>query len=165
MSEEDFMGTSGSGFDPVQRVTTSIFSCATAFLYDTSSLPNSLGISYMVLDNVNPSLRARDHAQVVWNERLVAEVRQSAQIWFREDCGLEVDWTSAALVDKSTESRLAVLARTEGVIAGLRVVEVVVDEFQENLVWSSVVDDGDFVEPGTVIGHLSGSVRSILQIE
>ena len=159
------MGTSGSGFDPFQRVTTSIFSSATAFLYDTSSLPNSLGISYMVLDNVNPSSRARDHAQVVWNERLVAEVRQSAQIWFREDCGLETDWTSAALVDKSTENRLAVLARTEGVIAGLQVVEVVVDEFQENLVWSSVVDDGDFVEAGTVIGHLSGSVRSILQIE
>ena len=85
----------------------------------------------MVLDNVNPSSRARDHAQVVWNERLVAEVRQSAQIWFREDCGLETDWTSAALVDKSTDNRLAVLARTEGVIAGLQVVEVVVDSFRK----------------------------------
>jgi nicotinate-nucleotide pyrophosphorylase (carboxylating) len=81
------------------------------------------------------------------------------------DCGLEVDWTSAALVNKSTESSLTVLARTDGVIAGLRVVEVVVDEFQENLVWSSVIDEGDCVEAGTVIGHLSGSLRSILQIE
>ncbi len=119
----------------------------------------------MVLDNVNPSSGTRDHVQIVWDERLVAEVRQSAQVWFREDCGLEFDWTSAALVDKSTESKLAVLARTDGVIAGLRVVEVVVDEFQENLVWSSVINDGDCVEAGTVIGYLSGSVRSILQIE
>ena len=148
-----------------QRFTISIFSSATLFLYDTSSLPNSLGISYMVLDNVNPSSGARDHAQVIWNERLAAEARQSAQIWFREDCGLEFDWTSAALVNNSVESTLAVLARTEGVIAGLRVVEVVVDEFQENLTWSSVIDDGEFVEAGTVIGHLSGSVRAVLQIE
>ena len=58
----------------------------------------------MGLDSVDPSPGARDHVQVVWNERLVAEVRQSAQLWFREDCGLEVDWTSAALVNKSTES-------------------------------------------------------------
>lgn len=119
----------------------------------------------MGLDSVDPSPGARDHAQVVWNERLVAEVRQSAQLWFREDCGLEVDWTSAALVDETIERSLAVTARTDGVIAGLRVIEVVVDEFQENLVWSSVIDDGDCVEAGTVIGHLSGSVRSILQVE
>ena len=142
-----------------------MFSCAAPFLYDMFSVPNSLGISYMGLDSVDPSPSARDHVQIVWNERLVAEVRQSAQIWFREDCGLEVDWTSAALVNKSTESSLTVLARTDGVIAGLRVIEVVVDEFQENLVWSSVIDEGDCVEAGTVIGRLSGSLRSILQIE
>ena len=142
-----------------------MFSCAAPFLYDMFSVPNSLGISYMGLDSVDPSPGARDHAQVVWNERLVAEVRQSAQLWFREDCGLEVDWTSAALVDETIERSLAVTARTDGVIAGLRVIEVVVDEFQENLVWSSVIDDGDCVEAGTVIGHLSGSVRSILQVE
>jgi len=28
-----------------------------------------------------------------------------------------------------------------------------------------VIDDGEFVEAGTVIGHLSGSVRAVLQIE
>ena len=159
------MGTSDRSFGSIQRATISMFSCAAPFLYDMSSVPNSLGISYMGLDSVDPSPGARDHVQVVWNERLVAEVRQSAQLWFREDCGLEVDWTSAALVNKSTESSLTVLARTDGVIAGLRVVEVVVDEFQENLVWSSVIDEGDYVEAGTAIGHLSGSVRSILQIE
>ena len=119
----------------------------------------------MVLDTVNLPPDARDHVQVVWNEHLAAEVRHSTHIWFREDCGLEVDWTSAALVDKAIERSLAVTARTNGVIAGLRVVEVVVDEFQENLVWSSVIDDGDCVEAGTVIGYLSGSVRSILQTE
>jgi len=43
----------------------------------------------MVLDNINPSSGTRDHVQIVWDERLVAEVRQSAQVWFREDCGLE----------------------------------------------------------------------------
>ena len=86
-----------------------MFSCASPFLYDMSSVPNSLGISYMGLDSVDPSPGARDHVQVVWNERLVKEVRQSAQLWFREDCGLEVDWTSAALVNKSTESSLTVV--------------------------------------------------------
>ena len=119
----------------------------------------------MVLPTVNLLPGARDHVQVVWNEHLAAEVRHSARIWLREDCGLEVDWTSAALVDKTIERRRAVTARTDGVIAGLRVVEVVVDEFRENLVWSSVIDDGECVEADTVIGYLSGSVRSILQIE
>ena len=119
----------------------------------------------MVLNTVNPTPRARDHVQVVWSERLAAEARLSAQAWFREDCGFEVDWTSVALVDKSIQRSLTISPRTNGVIAGLQVVEVVVEEFGENLVWSSVVDDGDYVESGSVIGHLTGSVRSILQIE
>jgi nicotinate-nucleotide pyrophosphorylase (carboxylating) len=159
------MGTSDRAIDPKRRGRISISSRALPFHYDMSFVPNSLGTSYMVLHTANLPAGSRDHVQVVWNEYLAAEVRHSAHIWFREDCGLEVDWTSAALVDETIERSLAVTARTDGVIAGLRVIEVVVDEFQENLVWSSVIDDGDCVEAGTVIGHLSGSVRSILQVE
>ena len=119
----------------------------------------------MVLHTVNPTPRARDHAQVVWSERLAAEARLSAQAWFREDYGFEIDWTSAAIVDKGIQRSLTISPRTSGVIAGLRAVEVVVNEFQEDLAWVSVVDDGDSVEAGSVIGRLAGSVRSILQIE
>ena len=116
----------------------------------------------MVLHTVNPTPRARDHAQVVWSERLAAEARLSAQTWFREDYGFEIDWTSAAIVDNGIQRSLTISPRTSGVIAGLRAVEVVVNEFQEDLAWASVVDDGDYVQAGSVIGRLAGSVRSIL---
>ena len=93
----------------------------------------------MVLHTVDPTPRARDHAQVVWSERLAAEARLSAQAWFREDYGFEIDWTSAAIVDKGIQRSLTISPRTSGVIAGLRAVEVVVNEFQEDLAWVSVV--------------------------
>ncbi len=129
------------------------------------SVPNSLGISNMVLDITNPPSGSRDHRQVVWNDRFAADVRHKAHMWFREDFGLESDWTSTALVPVDAESSLAIVVRMDGVIAGLPAAEVVIDEFQENLVWSSEICDGDRVQAGDVIGHLSGSVRSILQIE
>ena len=119
----------------------------------------------MVLDTTNPLPGSRDHRQVAWNERFTAEVKQNAPMWFREDFGMETDWTSTALVPLAAESRLAIIARVEGVIAGLQAAEVVVKEFQESLVWSSVARDGDSVQSGAVVGYLSGSVRSILQIE
>ncbi|MDA7993532.1 MAG: hypothetical protein MPJ25_10900, partial [Pirellulales bacterium] len=78
----------------------------------------------MVLHTVNPTPRARDHAQVVWSERLAAEARLSAQAWFREDYGFEIDWTSAAIVDKGIQRSLTISPRTSGVIAGLQAVEV-----------------------------------------
>ena len=127
--------------------------------------PNSLGMSTVVLDTMNQLPGSRDHRQVIWNERFTAEVKQNAPMWFREDFGMETDWTSTALVPLIAESRLAIIARVEGVIAGLQAAEVVVKEFQESLVWSSVARDGDSVQSGAVIGYLSGSVRSILQIE
>ncbi|MBT6054793.1 MAG: carboxylating nicotinate-nucleotide diphosphorylase [Planctomycetaceae bacterium] len=119
----------------------------------------------MVLDITNPPSDSRDHRQVVWNERFAADVKHKAQMWFREDFGLESDWTSRALVPLAAKSSLAIVARMNGVIAGLPAVEVVVDEFQESLVWAAVICDGDRVQAGDVIGYLSGSVSSILQIE
>jgi len=128
-------------------------------------VPNSLGISNMVLDITNPPSCSRDHRQVVWDERFAADVRHKVHLWFREDFGLESDWTSTALVPADAKSSLAIVVRMDGVIAGLPAAEVVINEFQENLIWSSVTCDGDRVQAGDVIGHLSGSVRSILQIE
>ena len=119
----------------------------------------------MVLDITNPPSGSRDHRQVVWDDRFAADVRRKANMWFREDFGLESDWTSTALVPVDAKSSLAIVVRMDGVIAGLSAAEVVIDEFQGNLVWSSVICDGDRVQAGDVIGHLSGSVRSILQIE
>ena len=128
-------------------------------------VPNSLGISDMVLDIRNPLPGFRDHRQVVWDERFAADVKQNAYMWFREDFGLESDWTSTALVPLAAKRSLPIVVRVDGVIAGLSAAGVVVDEFQENLVWSPVACDGDCVQSGTVVGCLSGSVRSILQIE
>ena len=72
----------------------------------------------MVLDTTNPLPDSRDHRQFAWNERFTAEVKQNAPMWFREDFGMETDWTSTALVPLAAESKLAIIARVEGVIGG-----------------------------------------------
>jgi nicotinate-nucleotide pyrophosphorylase (carboxylating) len=107
----------------------------------------------------------RDHRQFRWDRRLELAVRQAAGNWLREDLGYEADWTSVALVPAQATGRLAVVARRQGVVAGLPAAGVVVDVADQQLVWEPAVCDGDRLMPATVVAHLEGPIRSILQVE
>ena len=107
----------------------------------------------------------RDHRQFHWCPELEVTVRRAVKGWMLEDLGFEADWTSVAMVAATATGSLAVVARRRGVIAGLPAAGLVVTEADSQLAWEPLVADGDWVEPGTVVAHLAGPIRSILQVE
>ena len=119
----------------------------------------------MTQSDVAVTIPARDHPQLEWNDRLVSVVRQAVPDWFIEDLGFETDWTSVALVPPEATGSLAVVARCDGVVAGLYAAEGVVEAAGEQLLWEPLVADGDSLSAGMVIARLTGPIRSILQVE
>ena len=106
-----------------------------------------------------------DFHQVTWDEQLAAEVGRRAGDWFAEDLGHECDWTSVSLVDAAATSRLDVVARRPGVIAGLPAAGVVAAGADPRLVFQPVVADGATVAAGDVVATLAGPTRSVLVAE
>lgn len=90
---------------------------------------------------------------------------KSAEVLFdlayAEDIG-DGDITTNNLVPP-TESKTAVLiAKEEGVIAGLPVAEMVFRKFDENLVWKEIKPDGSKVYPGDVLVEFKANYRALL---
>ncbi len=112
----------------------------------------------------SPAAAGRDHPQLGWNDQVAAAVAKAVPGWFREDLGFEADWTSVALVPASARGRLAVVARQAGVVAGLPAAAVVTAT-DPDLVWEPLLTDGERLGPGTVVAHLAGPLRSVLQVE
>lgn len=90
---------------------------------------------------------------------------KSAEVLFdlayAEDIG-DGDITTNNLVPP-TESKTAVLiAKEEGVIAGLPVAEMVFRKFDENLIWKEIKPDGSKVYPGDVLVEFKANYRALL---
>jgi nicotinate-nucleotide pyrophosphorylase (carboxylating) len=82
-----------------------------------------------------------------------------------EDLGQVGDLTSTATIPVQARGTARIVARAPGVLAGLPVVERLVEEFQLGDGWDARVRDGERVEPGSVIAEVVGSIRSILAME
>jgi nicotinate-nucleotide pyrophosphorylase (carboxylating) len=82
-----------------------------------------------------------------------------------EDLGQVGDITSTAIISAQSRGSARFVARTSGVLAGLPVVMMLVEQFQLLSHWRRNVDDGDRLECGCVIAELAGPVRSILSLE
>lgn len=75
------------------------------------------------------------------------------------------DLTSDNLIDPDLTGDIDVVARQPGVIAGQPVVEILFQQLDHSVTWNSRLPDGSVVEPGTVIGTVSGPVVSLLKGE
>ena len=113
----------------------------------------------------NPAAESRMFHQMGWSSLLADHVAEAAAAWLEEDLGHECDWTSVGLIPACKRSELDVVARSGGVIAGIKAAEVVVAASGGGLHWESVVGDGGRVTPGTVVARISGPTRSILTAE
>lgn len=92
---------------------------------------------------------------------IIADVVQRA---LAEDIGFG-DLTSDAIVGPETQARGRIIARAEGVIAGLPVSSVVFTAVDPEIRFGPQVADGTKVGSGDIIAHISGSARSILTAE
>ena len=103
--------------------------------------------------------------QVVWDDHLADHVARQVRAWLAEDLGHECDWTSIGLVAPDVRSRLEVVARRPGVVAGLPAAAVIAATADPDLALVPVVADGTAVRAGEVVAMLSGPTRSVLTAE
>lgn len=81
-----------------------------------------------------------------------------------EDLSDRGDITSSAVIEFESRSEARIVARAPGVVAGLPVARHVFSVVDPDVGFSSI-DDGARVEPGSIVGAVSGSSRSILTAE
>ncbi len=81
-----------------------------------------------------------------------------------EDIG-SGDVTTNALIAPDLKTKAAIIAKSDGVIAGLEVALSVFELVDPSLESVVLVQDGSMVAPGELVGQVSGSTSSILRAE
>ena len=72
------------------------------------------------------------------------------------------DVTTLATVDPEACARAAIIAKAEGVVAGLGVARAVFLALDANVVFEAALSDGDRVTPGVAVARIAGRAQAIL---
>jgi len=91
----------------------------------------------------------------------VARVASLVESAIEEDLGTG-DITSALVIAQGLQASAVLIARSEGIIAGLPVAGIVFSKIDPGVSLEALVSEGSFVKPETVLGRLHGNARSIL---
>lgn len=91
-------------------------------------------------------------------------LQQSVDIWLHEDIG-SGDQTTLATIPSGAEGSADLLAKDEGILAGIFIVKKVIELFDKKLNLDVLIPDGSFIRHGDIVFRLSGPVASILQVE
>ncbi len=93
-----------------------------------------------------------------------AHLRRLAENALAEDCARE-DVTTTALVPDDQRGSGIIIAKADGVLAGLPVARAVFLTADSSLAWQPHREDGDRVSPGDRVATVEGSLASILSAE
>jgi nicotinate-nucleotide pyrophosphorylase (carboxylating) len=91
-------------------------------------------------------------------------VLQLIDIAFAEDIG-EGDHTSLATINSNEKGESIIVAKDDGVIAGVQLAEFIFNKVDPELKVTLLVNDGDVVKYGDVVMEIAGSSRSMLTAE
>lgn len=108
---------------------------------------------------------SKEFHQIQWDDQVEDDCRQIVRLAVREDLDRHFDWTTVALAAPDLQGQVAVVSRQPGIVAGLRAVEVVLDEMEIEAHWQPAAEDGQPVEPGQTVARLAGAVRDLLTAE
>jgi nicotinate-nucleotide pyrophosphorylase (carboxylating) len=106
-----------------------------------------------------------EHAQVAWDSALTHDLRQILRLAISEDLARGFDITSVALVPGDAIGRALVVAREDGVVAGVQTGAILLDEMASNTVWTTRCQDGDAVGQGDILAEMEGPARDMLVAE
>lgn len=81
-----------------------------------------------------------------------------------EDIG-NGDHTSIATISSNAKGKVELIAKEEGIIAGVEVAEMVFKELDNKLNIDVLIKDGTSVIPGDIVMSIEGSSRSLLSAE
>lgn len=79
----------------------------------------------------------------------------------REDIG-SGDITTNLLFPEDSECRAIIIAKEEGIVAGLPIAEMVFKRLDEGILWNEKKREGDSVKPGDTLAEIQGRTRAIL---
>jgi nicotinate-nucleotide pyrophosphorylase (carboxylating) len=94
-----------------------------------------------------------------------AACRRLIELAIEEDLGRTGDRTSIATIPATTQTTVAFVARSSGVLAGLPAAAMVAHSIDSTLTFTAIVQDGVNVVRGTSLATVSGTLRSILAAE
>lgn len=92
------------------------------------------------------------------------QVKELIRLAVREDVGTG-DVTTDSVLPKDTPARARVVARAEGVVAGLPLIAAVARELSAAVVVELKASDGDRIAPGQVLALITGPARVLLCAE
>jgi len=75
------------------------------------------------------------------------------------------DLTSSVLIDTEAAAHGDILAKADGVVAGLLFVTPILQRVDGRLQFAPAVEDGAHIRRGTVLGRIAGPVRPMLTVE
>lgn len=103
--------------------------------------------------------------QVEWGEPLAEQVRVLTRMAIAEDFGDQQDWTTTTLVPADARASATIAAREAGVLAGLPVIAIVLEQLGAEVEFTPQAHDGDSLSVGQAVGTLSGSAADLLMAE
>lgn len=106
-----------------------------------------------------------DFSVVEWDAQLVADCRELVRLALREDLGEAGDVTTNAVVGADRRASADVVSRETGVLAGVRVATIVLDEANADATWTPALQDGAALAPKVVVGRFEGNARDLLRCE
>jgi len=92
------------------------------------------------------------------------KIRDIVQLAIKEDIG-DGDITSKIFIPDGSETEGVLIAKEAGIVAGLPVAGYVLSQIDENLIFTSNIEDGSRVKKGTIIGSAKGLTLSLLSAE
>ncbi len=92
------------------------------------------------------------------------EIKDIVQLAINEDIGTG-DITSKLFIPESSVSEGVIIAKENGVIAGLPVAGFVISQIDNDLLFTPNIDDGTRIEKGTKIVSVKGPTKSLLSAE
>ncbi len=106
-----------------------------------------------------------DFRQIEWDHLVADDCRQIVRLAVREDLDRWQDWTTLALVAQDARGTAAVVVREDGVLAGLKAAEVVLDEMHAAIQFLPQAAEGEGVRAGQTVARMEGSTRDMLTCE
>ncbi len=104
----------------------------------------------------------RDFRQTQWDDATDEDCRQLIRLAVREDLERQQDWTTLALVPEDRKGAAEIVARQAGVVAGIPVLAVAIEEMALQLDLKVNAEEGQAIEAGARLARLEGSVRDLL---
>lgn len=107
----------------------------------------------------------RDYLAQTIDPPLLDDLSQLVRLAMREDLDRGMDITTMALVPAGLRGSASLIARKTGIVAGIDLIEAMLQEMDSGIEWSQLVGDGQEVQVGQSLANLAGEARELLTCE